>query len=415
MLRSVHNEYFAMESGALSAFVDRAAAITPALISALEAGKVTPGEQFIRTDDGTAKVFVSGALLRSTEDALLFRRFGEEATSYGEIRGALAAANADPSISRVLLVIDSPGGQVSGVHDAADAIAKSGKPVAAHIETLGASAAYWLASQAAGGISAGRGAQVGSIGAYMAIVDQSQAAANAGIKVHVISSGPHKGAGVPGAAITTDQLMEFQAGIDSVAAQFVADVAAGRGVDAARIKESADGRVYSSEEAKGRGLIDRISFDPEQERKMLESAAIKEFAGLIKEHGAHAALISDMLSAGANAGAVRGEIAKLENDARLAGIEKDAADAKAALGAEKAERVKADAKVAELEAALVVAQAATDALKALGEGAKASDGVKADPPKQEPIAKTADEVEAMAGAERAAYFAAGGKLAPIAP
>lgn len=413
MLRTVHNQVFAMEPGALAAFADRVSAITPALISALPGSETSPAEHFDRSTDGTAQIFISGALLKSTDDAVLYRRFGIEATSYAEIRGALAEAAADPSIARVALVIDSPGGQVSGIHDAADAIATFPKPVAAHIETLGASAAYWLASQAKGGISAGRGAEVGSIGAYMAIADYSAAAAQAGIKVHVISSGPHKGAGVEGAPINDAQLAEFQAGINATADEFVNDVARGRGVDATVIKESADGRVYSSIEAQRRNLIDRIATDPAADRKNQMNDFAKAFASLLKDHAGHAALISEKMEAGSSPEAIRADIAKVEADARLAGIEAAANDAKVALEAEKAERAKSDAKVAELENALAESVAATAALKALADGAKPADQVKADPPKQI-NEKTADEFAEMTGVERAAFFRAGGSIkAPV--
>jgi ClpP class serine protease len=90
------------------------------------------------------------------------------------------------------------------------------KPLAAHIETMGASAAYWMASQAPR-VTASRGAQVGSIDAYTVRIDASWAAEINGVQVHVISSGPYMGAGVPGVPITEAQLKDAQQGIGACA------------------------------------------------------------------------------------------------------------------------------------------------------------------------------------------------------
>ena len=95
-----------------------------------------------------------------------------------------------------MLHVDSPGGHVAGVQALADTIfqARKLKPLHAHIEDLGASAAYWLASQA-NTVTANSTAEVGSIGTMAVVHDSSGAAAKAGIKVYVVSSAPAAGIG----------------------------------------------------------------------------------------------------------------------------------------------------------------------------------------------------------------------------
>jgi signal peptide peptidase SppA len=410
MLHSLNNQLVAMEPGHLEALAARLAKISPEMVARLdfEAGDSGPGYDVV---DGIAQIPVAGVLLRSTQDAQLYRAFGEEATSYGEIQSAVSAANADPAVRSILFVVDSPGGQVSGVHAAADSIAKSAKPTSAHISTLGASAAYWLASQT-GSVSASRGAQIGSIGAYMAVLDMSQMAAAQGIKVHVIASGPHKGAGVPGASISADQLAEMQRRIDATASEFVSDVARGRGTTPTLINESADGRVYSAVESASRGLIDSITSDPAETLK--KDHAMKDVAALLKDHPEAAALIAEKLAAGVGADAIRAEVEKAKaekavND-KIVAAEKarDEAVAQAKAAADKAEA--AEKKAAEVAAKLAEVEKANAALKALGDGAKAADDVKADAAKADKTEMALDEYNKLSLQAKSDFVKAGGKI-----
>lgn len=205
--------------------------------------------------NGVATIPISGVLMKSVPK--IFRWFGIDATSYQEIQDDLAKANGDAGVTSILLAIDSPGGQVAGVKETADAIAASSKPVAAQISDLGASGAYWLAAQAKQ-IAALPNALVGSIGVYTSYTDTSKMAEDLGIKVHVVSSGPHKGMGVPGAKITPEQLAAAQEVIDGMAANFVADVARGRRRSTEDCQGWATGRVWLAKDAKTMGLIDQV-------------------------------------------------------------------------------------------------------------------------------------------------------------
>jgi len=161
-------------------------------------------------------------------------------------------------------VIDSPGGTVAGTRDLADEVARAAKqkPVVAYIEDLGASAAYWIASQA-NKIYANPTAIVGSIGTYGVICDFSAQAAMIGVKVHVLRAGQFKGAGEPGTEITPEQLAEWQRIVDQLNEHFVRGVAAGRkGLSLAAVRELADGRAHVGEAAVTLGLVDGVqSFD----------------------------------------------------------------------------------------------------------------------------------------------------------
>jgi len=180
------------------------------------------------------------------------------------IRQAVRQAAADPDVGAILLRIDSPGGTAAGTGDLARAVADANKvkPVYAFIEDLGASAAYWVASQADKVFANTPDALVGSIGTYTALYDTSMAAAQQGVRAVVIRSGKFKGTGVPGTEIDQEQQQMLQQIVDETQAEFSAAIAAGRNLSTERVAELADGRIHTATVAKTLGLIDAIqSFD----------------------------------------------------------------------------------------------------------------------------------------------------------
>jgi len=180
-------------------------------------------------------------------------------TSTVQARRQIRAAVADKSIRSIVLLIDSPGGTVAGTADLAEEVAKADKqkPVHAYIEDLGASAAYWVASQARA-IYANETALVGSIGTFMILNDSSKRAEKLGIQVHVVRAGEFKGSGTPGTEITDEQLAEWQGLVESINSHFLKAVRTGRKMSTARVKQLADGRVHVGEHAKALGLVDGI-------------------------------------------------------------------------------------------------------------------------------------------------------------
>jgi protease-4 len=207
--------------------------------------------------DGTAVISITGILLKNLDWLLMV--FGIDQTSYRDIVANIRDALADKSVKRILLLVDSPGGEVRSLEKASDAIyeARQVKEVAAHIDDLSASGAYWLASQA-GKISANRNAMLGSIGVYSVLYDASEMAAKEGIKVHVIRSGEHKGADILGAEVSEKQIKGIQEMVDDVAANFISEVARGRGMSQSEVKKLATGQVWLAGKAKKNGLIDAI-------------------------------------------------------------------------------------------------------------------------------------------------------------
>lgn len=165
----------------------------------------------------------------------------------------------DASVDAILLTFDSPGGAVTGVPEAAAAvadIARNRKPVIAIADGMMCSAAYYMACHATQ-IYAIESAQVGSIGVYLALLDQSRAAEMAGLKVEMFKSGKHKGMGQPGTALTDEQRAMLQDRVDRLGAKFRATVNAGR----ERVIDPAvmQGQAFDAAESLSNGLIDGIT------------------------------------------------------------------------------------------------------------------------------------------------------------
>lgn len=173
----------------------------------------------------------------------------------------LRAAMSDASIGTIVLDVDSPGGTVTGVAELAAELYDmrgKGKRIIAQVNGLAASAAYWLASQADEVVSLPSG-MAGSIGVFMAHEDLSKALQQQGINVTLISAGKYKTEGNPFEPLSDEAKAVKQASVDAAYAQFVKDVARGRGVAASEVRGGyGEGRTLSAKDAKAAGLIDRI-------------------------------------------------------------------------------------------------------------------------------------------------------------
>jgi len=245
---------WAMEPAALKAFIEQVAGLPDTAV--MKSIEVDQQSKKLKIRDGVAVISISGVLLKTVPSWM--RIWGIEATGYDEIRSQIKQALEDDEVEKIHLQVDSPGGEVAGGVEAADAIfnARNEKPVTATIEDLGASGAYWLSSQAQT-IDADRNTIVGSIGVFCVYVDYSEAEAKAGIKVIVIRHGEHKGMSIDG--ITENQIKPIQKIIDAMAENFIAAVATGRDMDKAEVRKLATGELWIAKKAKQIGLIDTVT------------------------------------------------------------------------------------------------------------------------------------------------------------
>jgi ClpP class serine protease len=176
-------------------------------------------------------------------------------TSLDTLAADLRAAEASPDVRQILLLVDSPGGQVAGLGEMAGMVAVAAKPVTAFVQGDAASAAYWLASQA-GEIVADSTAALGSIGVVASI--QRRVGPNRdGVVTHeIVSAGaPDKRADVG----TEEGRAGMQALVDAIEEEFVGAVAAGRKVSAETVRRDfGRGGMLAARAALKAGMADRV-------------------------------------------------------------------------------------------------------------------------------------------------------------
>lgn len=162
-------------------------------------------------------------------------------SSYAGIRSAIAAQVA-AGAQRIVLDIDSVGGEVSGVHELAEYMAAIPVEVVAEVTGSCMSAAYWLAS-AADEICAAPDASVGSVGVLSPIGSRLGHA--------VAGLSPRKGA--------ADDA-QWQDLADDLAGLMLGDIARWRGLsDAAAVSaQYGGGAKVSAPRALAMGMIDRV-------------------------------------------------------------------------------------------------------------------------------------------------------------
>lgn len=173
---------------------------------------------------------------------------------------SVLAAAADPAIGATVLAIDSPGGVITGVPEAADAIfaTRGQKPLIAVTTGMMASAAYWIGS-AADTLVSSPSAYAGSIGVWTMHADLSQMLEQAGVKVSLISAGKYKVEGNWLEPLADEARAAIQADVDDAYDSFVRAVARHRGTKPSDVRAGyGEGRVLNAEKAKAAGLVDRI-------------------------------------------------------------------------------------------------------------------------------------------------------------
>jgi signal peptide peptidase SppA len=177
------------------------------------------------------------------------------ATSVEALAKTIGAAADNPDIQSVILNLDSPGGEVSGISELSKAIAKmnASKPVVAYVDDMGASGAYWLAV-AARSIVASDTAKVGSIGIIATVIEGPEDAAEK--KYRFVSSiSPKKRPDLE----TDEGRASIQTIVDDLGAVFAKAVAAGRGVSAEEVVSNfGQGGLLVAGRGLEVGMIDEI-------------------------------------------------------------------------------------------------------------------------------------------------------------
>ncbi len=163
------------------------------------------------------------------------------------------------SIKAIVVRIDSPGGGVGPSQEIFREIRKTSesKKVIASMGGVAASGGYYIAA-GADGIVANPGTITGSIGVIMGYTNFQEILKKIGMVPIVIKSGEYKDMGSPVREMTKKEEEILHNLANQIHKQFIKAIAEGRGIEQSEVEKFADGRIFSGEEAKKIGLVDRF-------------------------------------------------------------------------------------------------------------------------------------------------------------
>ena len=207
--------------------------------------------------DAVAIIYVEGPIVMGKPES----DFSSSGIAYSEtIVKYLRDAGKDSSVKAIVLRIESPGGSVVAsreIYDEIIATRSKGKPIVASFGEVAASGGYYIGA-AAHKIYAHPATMTGSIGVISIIPNLEGLTEKIGVKMIVVKSGPHKDESYGYRDLTSEERAIWQQLIDEAYTDFVDIVAKGRHLDVERVKQLADGRIYTGKQAKEVGLADEL-------------------------------------------------------------------------------------------------------------------------------------------------------------
>ncbi len=211
---------------------------------------------------GTSPIAVLDLVGILTPRASLFTWLGL-GTSLDAFMRDLKAAAADPDVTTIGLLVDSPGGSVTLCAETAALLrqVRAQKRVVALVAGYDCSAAYWLTSNA-NKVIATHSATIGSIGVLGERTSVARRLDREGVDVTLFTTSDAKRWGHPAVPMTDEERAYLQARVTATGADFERDVAAGRrvSVDVVRARFG-QGRTFSATEAQQRGMVDAVVVD----------------------------------------------------------------------------------------------------------------------------------------------------------
>jgi capsid assembly protease len=255
-LNAVLSAQWAIDTPYLQTILEIAArenTLTPEAVTA-KLGRPLENTRAVSIRDGVAVIPVTGPIFPR---ANLFTQVSG-GTSVDVMARDFHAALDDPAVRAILLDVDSPGGQATGVNELANMIhaARGDKPITAYVSGSAASGAYWIAS-AADQIVADATAGLGSIGVVAGYRDTSARDEKAGVKsVEIVSSqSPNKRLDLS----TDEGRKQIQDRVDAIAEVFVTTVARNRSVDPDTVlRDFGAGGILIGADAVNAGLADKL-------------------------------------------------------------------------------------------------------------------------------------------------------------
>jgi protease-4 len=199
-------------------------------------------DSFWSAKDKVGVIEINGLITKSLPTLKNLRKFSDE-----------------EHIKAIVVRIDSPGGAVGPSQEIMREIEKvrKKKKVVASLGTVAASGGYYVAC-AADLIMTNPGTATGSLGVIMKLVNVEDLVKKLGVDFYSLQAGDLKDLGSPFRAMTPAERAVLQNLLNDIHQQFIADIARNRKLPVEKVKNLADGSVYTGQQAKELGLVDEM-------------------------------------------------------------------------------------------------------------------------------------------------------------
>jgi len=174
-----------------------------------------------------------------------------------EITNSLNDASDDDGVKAIVMRVNSPGGSPAAAEEILSAMKKIDKPIVISMGDVAASAAYYI-SAPADRIIANPDTITGSIGVIWEFQNRSKFYEEEGTSFYIAKSGEMKDMGGDWRGLSDDEKRYVDQVIAEAYSRFVSEVASGRNLSLSKVKDLADGRVYTGAKAKELGLVDEL-------------------------------------------------------------------------------------------------------------------------------------------------------------
>ena len=207
------------------------------------------------------KIEVRGAIAFSEQNRSFFGRSEEGAE---DIIEDLKMAREDKDVRGILLQVNSPGGEITACDLIDQEIRKfrsstSNRFVVTYMRGLAASGGYYVSAHS-DRIVISPTTITGSIGVMMSGLNFAEAAEKLGIKNMTFTSGPMKDMLNPMKGVSPAVSNIVQETIEELHSRFVDTIADGRRMPVEKVRELADGRIYTAKQSVANGLTDKIGY-----------------------------------------------------------------------------------------------------------------------------------------------------------
>ena len=242
-------------------------------------------KKIISNSNKIAVIELNGMITSTSESS-----FFSSDTSAPSLLKSLKTAETDSNIRGIIIKINSPGGTVAMSQNIYNEIMKIRKlkPVVAVFDDVSASGGYYISS-AADRIIAQEGTLTGSIGVIFSFMDYHNFLTDKlNINSVVVKSGKYKDIGSGTRAISDDERKLLQDIIDDSYSQFIEAIVHGRIerndeytaqksiLKPEILRENADGRVFTGNQALKLGFVDAIG-GMDEAQSMIEKMAQEKF------------------------------------------------------------------------------------------------------------------------------------------